>query len=483
MRHLNHIFRLLTLLGMLCLTSCDGGSLTAGGGIGGTGIVSSGSVAAMGSVWVNGVRYDTCDADVFMDGEYQGSGDQAVFDNLDVGRVVQVEGVVDAQGNGTAATVRYIPLLIGPIDSIEPVDSYATKLFILGQTVIVTDLTQWKAASLATIAPGNLVELSGYIDDIGHIQATFLVRLADSWSHGDTVKIAGKVSNLDIIHQHFTVNTQRIHFSQADMSAMAPGGIESGIYVSVTGRRPSGGTEIIAETVEPYRRLGDIDGGRIALEGIVSPGSGTHSFAVSGYGFNTNQTSTYVGGTEEDLIAGVQIELEGRLDQGALVPKTITFSQRFRAESDLLTKDAVTGVIVLAGLEGITFKTNELSRFSGLVTRFDDLSTGNHLVIKGMLVDDRTVLAKQVIALPEVQDKVTLRGTLLTIDDPVISINGVAIDTNSLPADGFYLDDDVPILRDTFFSIIQTGDWVQANGNLLSGSEIQWQSIIVLSEE
>ena len=83
-------------LALLILWGCSGGAggggrLTAGGGIGGSG-VTVGSVSKFGSVFVNDVEYDTTGAVVVVDGVEKGSGDQTVLDNLSVGKVVRIEG-------------------------------------------------------------------------------------------------------------------------------------------------------------------------------------------------------------------------------------------------------------------------------------------------------------------------------------------------------------------------------------------------------
>jgi hypothetical protein len=61
----------LALLFCLLLTSCKGGggSLTAGGGIDGTGIMSAGVVSAFGSIVVNGEEFDTSEAEIIVNGE------------------------------------------------------------------------------------------------------------------------------------------------------------------------------------------------------------------------------------------------------------------------------------------------------------------------------------------------------------------------------------------------------------------------------
>ncbi|MDP4918587.1 MAG: DUF5666 domain-containing protein, partial [Haliea sp.] len=106
-----------------------------GGGIGGSGqsSTSSGSIDGFGSIFVNGVRFDTDDAEVLIDGELRND------DALRLGMVVVVTGQID-EGNttGTAQRVIYDNELKGPISSIETAPDGDSKLLtILGINVIV----------------------------------------------------------------------------------------------------------------------------------------------------------------------------------------------------------------------------------------------------------------------------------------------------------------------------------------------------------
>jgi len=77
----------------------SGGS---GGGIGGTGLTSSGTIDGFGSVFVNGVEFDTTGAEILVDD--QRVGEEA----LGIGMVVLVVGEVNADGaTGTASRIVF----------------------------------------------------------------------------------------------------------------------------------------------------------------------------------------------------------------------------------------------------------------------------------------------------------------------------------------------------------------------------------------
>lgn len=106
------------LFGALTLTTvlsaCDGSgdiASTAEADISGTGTDgSSGNIDAFGSIFVNGVRYDTSSASVYIDGVL------ATEDDLKLGQIVTVTTASSSDANNAVAeSVRYTPLLEGAI--------------------------------------------------------------------------------------------------------------------------------------------------------------------------------------------------------------------------------------------------------------------------------------------------------------------------------------------------------------------------------
>ena len=92
-------------LSLMMLMACSGsggggGDLMAGGGIGGTGI-SIGTISGFGSVIVNEVDFDTKEAQVVVNSQSKGAGDEAVSTNLAIGMVVRIEARYPADGPAT----------------------------------------------------------------------------------------------------------------------------------------------------------------------------------------------------------------------------------------------------------------------------------------------------------------------------------------------------------------------------------------------
>src|SRR5882672_6915774 len=105
-----------------------GGGTTTAGGIGGTGIASTGTISAFGSVFVNGVEFRTTGTSITIN-----DGANRAENELKVGMVVDVSGTLDASGStGMATSITFRDKLQAQIQSIDPVNKIIVAL---GQTV------------------------------------------------------------------------------------------------------------------------------------------------------------------------------------------------------------------------------------------------------------------------------------------------------------------------------------------------------------
>ena len=164
------------------ISSCM--SSGSGGGITGTGIV-IGSISGFGSIFVNGIEFDVSRAGVTIDGT------SATDTDLRLGMVVQVRGTVDAAtATGVASSVEFDHDLRGPV---EAVDVSASTIVVLGQVVLVSSTTVFDGVTLATLVPGDVVEVSGFIDADANIRAT-RVELQEDTGEFD---VKGLITDLD----------------------------------------------------------------------------------------------------------------------------------------------------------------------------------------------------------------------------------------------------------------------------------------------
>jgi hypothetical protein len=112
----------------------------------------------------------------------------------------------------------------------------------MDQRVVVNVVTQFKATTFDTIAPNDVVEVSGLFDDTGTIWATFIGKVG-VFNPGLDVEVKGYVTNLNSGLKTFAVNDLTVDYSSADTSSL-PGGIPAdGLLVEVQGTLDSAGRD------------------------------------------------------------------------------------------------------------------------------------------------------------------------------------------------------------------------------------------------
>src|SRR5204862_8075520 len=152
-------------------------------------VVTSGTITAFGSIFVNGVRYDVSAASLT-------KNDTSVAQSaLSVGEVALVRGREDAQsGQGAADRVYVEDRVVGPTRAI---DAAGRQLTVLGQTISVTASTSFgpgiTPADLTGLKMGDGIEVSGLAGTGGHIMATRIGRTEGN----EPMHAHGKASTVD----------------------------------------------------------------------------------------------------------------------------------------------------------------------------------------------------------------------------------------------------------------------------------------------
>lgn len=304
-----------------CGTSTSGGEQTAGGGIGGTGI-SIGSVSGVGSVVVNGSRYATATADVFVEGELVGAGDQTVASTLDIGKVVRVEAEIPDGGDRTATRIDYNDNVEGPVDSIAPIDADTALVAVMGQVVMVDPGTRFKNLTVSEIAVGNVLEVSGLVDEFGVIHATFIEKKADALAPGDPVDLKGVVQDVDALAQTFRIQMLVVDYGAADVGAL-PGGVPmDGQLLEVKGSLDENGI-LVASRLLVEDEIGASEADVFEIEGFITVFDSILDFMVSELSVQTTLDTVFEGLAPRDLTVGERLIVRGELKQGVLIAGTI----------------------------------------------------------------------------------------------------------------------------------------------------------------
>lgn len=321
------LFRNLVLLAwtLIAVTGCgaDGGGANGGGiasgGTGGTG-VSYGPVTDFGSVFVNGVEFNTTNSTVTLNGSPGPDEATDPHRGLKVGMVVKVEGTFDDNGTtGTATGITYKDNLKGPVSII---DILGATMEVLGQNVIIDSQTAFVGATLATLVTGNVVEVSGLPDHNGDIHATLVELKAGSFIPGMEIGVKGTIQNLNPLLMTFQINGLIVDYT---LATLPPGGLANGQFVAVKGTNLAGIVLIADSVALDDNSLGVTDAGVVQMAGFVTAMTSPSQFTVGVQPVQTTASTVFEGGVAGDIALGKKLQVDGALAGGMLTATKISF--------------------------------------------------------------------------------------------------------------------------------------------------------------
>ena len=454
---------------LIGLTGCGGGSSTGGlAGIGGTGVVSSGSITGFGSIFVNGVEYEIESGTCEVDDRIVSGSCQA---NLALGMVVTVEGTVSGS-TGTASRVVFDSAVEGPVTGLTTGPDGLTKSFnVLGVEVTVdkagTRFDDTPAGfTFDTLADNNVVEVSGFTDAGGILQATFIERKADAVVIGSTpVELKGTVSGAPGggagIGDDFTIGTVTLTIlSTADLSDIPGGLVRNGDFVEAKGVLAGAG-RIDVNKVEPERRgIGD-DGDELSLEGLVSGFTGNPaSFQVAGQTVDASRAN--FSPVNLQLVDGQKVEVEGTLSGGILIATRLgARGNQIKIDAPVSALGASTVDLRLGG-GSITVSVDSRTRLEDRTggqrrLALSDIGIGDFLRIRGFQ-DGSGVVASQIRR--DSADDIILQGPVdRFVNGSTLTILGVTFFTSG--ATRFEDRNDAGMSSSAFFIALSPGDLVK----------------------
>lgn len=469
-----------SLLGtFIALASCGPASPgpQAGGGIGGTGntaSVVSGPITGFGSVFVSGYEYDTSATTMTVDGK---TGSQ---NDLKKGMVVLVDATLTHNyGTGdpplrTANTLVYEDTAEGIVQSVALDGS---SLVLLGQTVLVNQTTIIDSTvPVMNLVPGrDLLEVSGFVTGDGTMVAT-LVSLK---SGTPDYEVKGFIKNHVAAQKTFEIGSLTVDYSNADLKDM-PGQSNNawnGLLVDVRGGQVSAGAGLNGVLMVASRMkregVGTEDSEDTEVSGIVTQAIAPGDFYLGNLHVRTNQDTTFEGGAITDIIVGAYIEVEGPLVSGIVNATKVEFEGETELQANIAAINPNDDTMTLVGLGGLTIQFDSQTALSGQGNprRIGDLHSGDHLQIHGQLRGGNVVLAKEVER-SDPKSTVKVQGAVTSAADPLLALLGSAIDTSSIPENGFrgpY----GPVGRSAFFNDLMIGQEVTLQGNVV-GTSVVW---------
>lgn len=372
-------FTILGLATAIACASCGGGGSTTPSTTSSTAAVSYGTVTGFGSVFVNGVEFDTSKAAVYIEGQQVSNANPDLLLNL--GMQVKVTGTVNPDGKtGVATRVDYEDNLEGPISGIDIVNGTVT---VLGQAVRVDTGTNFEGTTdLGTMVLGDVIEVSGIPDASNTIRATLIEKKT---STNGTSEIKGLINLLDGTTKTFKLGTLSVDYSKATLPAQA---LANNMDVEVSGSFNPTSNTLIATKVEAREQSLAPAGSKLEVEGLIVDYTSQTSFQVNRQKITTNGSTRFENGDASKLAANVEIEVEGSVNtDGVLVAQEISF--RPQAEMEVKGKvekvDTATGVITILGKQVLIDNFTQLEDESSTQSRYfnvDSIQVGDFISVE-----------------------------------------------------------------------------------------------------
>ncbi len=392
------------------LVACGGGSTTSStdiAGIGGSGFVATGTITGFGSVFVNGIKFDTSSSAFNIDGQpysrVEVNNDQ---DILSKGMVVKVNGVIDSNGTtGVATEIIFDDDLQGPVSNYTlSADALSATFNVLGIPVKIDGDTYFDGnITLQTIQNNDMVELSGFFDSTGTLLASRIEKKTDPNEKvelkGTITRIAGIFPNYEIELREFVgFNIQTSSFTELkDLPNNHP---ELGQYVEVKGTFNSSSKSIEATEIE-LEEFEFEDRNEFEMEGVITDFINTSSFKVNG--IPVDASNAQHSPMNLTLTNDLHVEVEGKLDDGRLLADKIKMRGGEVEIQAPVTRinlnDKTIDVTPVEGEDPITIKIGsetDAGDDQNYLTFLENLNNDDAIEVKGFQSDDGNIFASDI---------------------------------------------------------------------------------------
>jgi len=424
-RGLNCPFALFATIGLLMLACAESSD---SGGMSGTGL-SQGTIDSFGSIFVNGVEWETAAASVDLDGVPAGEGD------LRLGMVVTVRGNLESGGQrGTATSVSFDDEVEGPIENTPMLvgpGGTRKQFSVLGRQVLVDAVSTVFAegADFATIARDDVVEVSGLVDGSGTILATRL-ELRGVFPTVTEVELEGVVANLARNGDGtglFDLGPITVeYYRMTDFVDLIEEDLSNGTIVEVKGSLVGGGTtRIDADRIELEDDFDGDDIPEFELEGVVANlarnGDGTGLFDLGPITVEYGTMTDFVDLTEADLANGTIVEAEGELVSGVLIADEVELEGEdlddARLDAAISAIDSGARTVTLLGVVVEVDASTELEddRDEHPNFGFEDLMVGDWVALRGFRTGAGMVTATR-LERQSPETDVELEGPVTALD-------------------------------------------------------------------
>jgi len=464
--------RMICVAACMLLASCNTGTTQlAGGGIGGTGI-SSGTVTGFGSVFVNGVEFDTTGATRNIDDVVtisNGVNDSTVMGS---GMVVTVTGTVNPDGmTGSATSITYDEIVSGPVKAapVEDPDRVHKTFGILDLTITVDrNTTIFVNTDYLSLQMNDVLDVSGFLDDAGTLVATRLEKTG-VFGQGTIVETRGTVGGFDGIDT-FTIRTLSVTFDGNTVFEDLPGSVSSGQFVEVNGVL-QGADLILASRIQREDSELSNFNGDVSVEGIVTSFAGIGNFLLDGVPVDASSATFNPANLAGMLANNQRIEVEGTVTAGMISARRVEQRSGEVKLAGQVTATDVSGrtfsLEIVAGQPPIAVMVDSRTQLEDELLHVQpftllQMNAGDPVLVQGYLDNNGNVVAGEVKR--RVLDEYELVGPVSVAGGNAssgsVTILGVTMSTDNRTEFGDSNNQPFPNGGDDFYNQVSPGDIV-----------------------
>lgn len=370
----------------LSLTACGGGG-EATVNDSATAAWATGPITGLGSIIVNGVRYDDSAARV----ENDDDGSVQSSSSLKIGMMVEINSSTpdDNSNRARASSVRFGSEIVGPIAS---VDATAQTINVLNQTIAITSTTVFDdslGSSFAALTVGRVVEVHALYDATS---SRYVATRIEDKDDALAYRLRGVVSNLNTTAKTFNLGSAVIAYGNVP-AANLPVNLADGMKVRVLlATTPVNGQWVASAVRGGLKRVDDFRDAR--LRGLVSSITSPQSFEVNGIAVNASNARFEP--NVSAVVLGAHVEVKGATVNGVVVATKVEVKGA-REASTSWGEVALHGAMSALSIDTKTFVLRGVTVDYSAVGEWRDggesnLANGRELEVKGAWSTDRTKL-------------------------------------------------------------------------------------------
>lgn len=306
------------------------GLILAEGGIGGSGVV-MGNITGFGSIYLNGVKYNTDNTKFYRDGKL------ATQEEFSLGENIEIKGSVDAgAGTGVADIISYDSDIKGVV-TVVSTDNQSIR--IMGQDIVTTPLTVLNGfEQLQDLTIENYVEVSGSRDSAGILVASSIKLISPFFiDNSSSIAIEGEITRVNEDLKMILVQDTIVDYSAVTRLNSAENEPKVGEYVEIeSGLNYIQDKIVIASVINSETSYQHFEVNTLlAVKGLVTDFdvSSPFHFRVAGQPVEVTPKTNLLAGDWSDIFLDITLSVEGLVNEkGTLVASSIIVSPRVQEE-------------------------------------------------------------------------------------------------------------------------------------------------------